>query len=103
MRTRFRQTTVRGIDRDGNSVELTAEGMLARCFQHETDHLDGILFIDRLDGEERRKALRSLRSGAYTAAEKQTQDRRASTVASSFGRAPGAGAAQGRGSFGQAL
>ncbi|MDP5225895.1 MULTISPECIES: peptide deformylase [Arthrobacter] len=100
---RFRQTTVRGVDRDGNAVEFTAEGMLARCFQHETDHLDGILFIDRLEGEERRRALRSLRTGAYTAAEKQTQERRASTVASSFGRAPGLDAGQARGSFGQAL
>ena len=99
---RFRQTTVRGIDRDGNPVELTAEGMLARCFQHETDHLDGILFIDRLSGEERRRALKALRSGEYSAAERATVDQRAGSVASAFSKAPSS-SANGRGSFGQAL
>ncbi|MFJ3956560.1 peptide deformylase [Arthrobacter sp. NPDC090010] len=102
---RFRRTTVRGIDRDGRPVELDAEGMLARCFQHETDHLDGILFIDRLSGDERRKALRALRSGEYDAAERQTRERRAGTVASAFGKAPGSDDQREtpRGAFGQAL
>lgn len=40
--------TVRALDRNGNARELHAEGLLARVIQHEVDHLDGILFIDRL-------------------------------------------------------
>jgi peptide deformylase len=37
---------VRGQDRNGNPIELEAEGLLARCAQHEIDHLNGVLFID---------------------------------------------------------
>ncbi|MBV8170745.1 MAG: peptide deformylase [Candidatus Eremiobacteraeota bacterium] len=39
--------TVTGLDRDGKKFKLRAEGMLARCFQHEVDHLDGILILDK--------------------------------------------------------
>jgi peptide deformylase len=39
---------VRAQDADGRPVEFTAEGYLARAIQHEVDHLDGVLFIDRL-------------------------------------------------------
>jgi hypothetical protein len=42
---------VTGSDADGNAVEVAASGDLARCFQHETDHLDGRLYLDRLTGE----------------------------------------------------
>ncbi|MBA2353489.1 MAG: peptide deformylase [Acidobacteria bacterium] len=40
--------SVRALDRDGSSREVHAEGLLARAIQHELDHLDGILFLDRL-------------------------------------------------------
>lgn len=40
---------IEGLDEEGNPVKLTGEGLLARVFQHETDHLDGKLFIDRAD------------------------------------------------------
>lgn len=43
------------LDLDGNAVEFEAEGLLARALQHEADHLDGILFIDRLGPEDRRR------------------------------------------------
>jgi peptide deformylase len=46
---RAAKVTVRGLDPDGQIVEVEAEGMLARCLQHEIDHLDGILFVDRAD------------------------------------------------------
>ena len=46
---------------DGRPVEREAEGFLARIFQHEIDHLDGVLFVDRLDPERRREALRTIR------------------------------------------
>jgi peptide deformylase len=49
----------RGID--GGPLEIAAEGLLARIFQHETDHLDGALFIDRLDEEGRKAVLAELR------------------------------------------
>jgi peptide deformylase len=44
---RYQWVTVRGLDRRGNPFKLKARGWLARIFQHEIDHLDGILFIDR--------------------------------------------------------
>ena len=40
--------TLRGTDLDGNPIEEEAEGLRAVCFQHEVDHLDGVLFIDRI-------------------------------------------------------
>lgn len=46
---RPRRVRVRALDREGRSVELTWEGLRAAVVQHETDHLDGILFIDRAD------------------------------------------------------
>jgi peptide deformylase len=46
---------------DGTTLEREAEGFLARIFQHEIDHLDGILFVDRLEAEHRREAMRAIR------------------------------------------
>ena len=40
---------IKGLDRDGNPVEYEAEGLLARAFCHEYDHLDGILYADKAD------------------------------------------------------
>lgn len=45
---RFREVTLRAQNIDGEWVEVKATGLLARIFQHETDHLDGMLFIERL-------------------------------------------------------
>ncbi len=45
---RAEKVLVRGLDREGKPVEIEAEGLLSRAFQHEIDHLDGVLFIDRL-------------------------------------------------------
>ena len=50
-----------GRDRDGAPVRITGAGFLARVLQHETDHLDGRLYLDRLTGDVRRQALRELR------------------------------------------
>jgi peptide deformylase len=49
--------TLRGLDRLGRPVTVKARGMLARCFQHEFDHLNGTLYVDRLAKEQRRKIL----------------------------------------------
>jgi peptide deformylase len=51
----------RGQDVRGDPLELPGEGLLARIFQHETDHLEGTLFIDRLDEEGRKAVLAELR------------------------------------------
>jgi peptide deformylase len=49
---RARQVIVKGLNRKGKEVKLTGEDLLARAFQHEIDHLDGILFTDRLEKPE---------------------------------------------------
>ena len=51
----------RGHDLQGDPLEMTGEGLLARIFQHEMDHLEGTLFIDRLDEEGRKAVLAELR------------------------------------------
>jgi peptide deformylase len=52
---------VRGVDLEGNEVELSGTGLMAQALQHETDHLDGILYLDRLEKEERRAAMKEVR------------------------------------------
>ena len=46
---RYEAVTVKGLDRDGKPLRIKAKGWLARIFQHEIDHLDGVLYIDRAD------------------------------------------------------
>jgi peptide deformylase len=53
--------TLRGIGVDGNDVVIEADEILARLFQHEIDHLDGVLLLDRLEPDERKRALRAIR------------------------------------------
>ena len=48
--------TVTGFDLDGNAITVHGTGTLARCFQHETDHLDGVIYLDRLTGEPAQEA-----------------------------------------------
>lgn len=59
--TRSLHVRLRGQDIDGSPLDIVAEGLLARIFQHETDHLDGLLYIDRLDAAGRRDVMRQLR------------------------------------------
>jgi peptide deformylase len=53
---RAAHVVVEGLDRDGNPLRVEGGGLLARCLQHEIDHLDGVLFIDRV-GPLKRKML----------------------------------------------
>ena len=53
--------TMKGLDLDGNEVVLEGDELLGRVFQHELDHLDGVLLLDRLARAERKQALRELR------------------------------------------
>ncbi|MDO4918399.1 peptide deformylase [Kocuria sp.] len=62
---RMRHAVLTGVDLHGRPVHREAEGLLARCFQHETDHLSGTLYVDRLVGDERRDAMRQLRSASF--------------------------------------
>jgi peptide deformylase len=58
---RAERVRVDGLDLEGKPITILAEGLLARIFQHETDHLNGMLFVDRLSEEDRRKAMSMLR------------------------------------------
>ena len=49
---------VRGLDAAGQPIEIRAEGLLSRCIQHEADHLDGVLFFDRVSPLKRKMLLR---------------------------------------------
>lgn len=64
--TRAQHVRVRGLDENGDPVEFEAEDFDARVIQHESDHLDGILYIDRIDREFRREALRIVRERALS-------------------------------------
>src|SRR4051812_46150148 len=58
---RAMSVTAHGVDQHGEPVVINGTGLLARALQHETDHLDGRLYIDTLTGDTRRQALRELR------------------------------------------
>jgi len=58
---RAQYAKVSGVDRVGQPVVIESEGLLARCIQHEVDHLNGRLFVDRLSGTVRKHAMRDLR------------------------------------------
>lgn len=82
---RAREVELRGFDVTGAPRVIRAEGMLARCFQHETDHLDGRLYIERLQGEDRRRAMRAIRDSRYNEVTSDTLSKRSATVGSVFG------------------
>jgi peptide deformylase len=67
-RRRSMNATVRGFDERGEPVTVVGTGFLARALQHETDHLDGELYIDGLTGDTRRQALRAVRSARWAGA-----------------------------------
>ncbi len=62
---RYPHAKVVGTDLDGNEVVLEGDGVLAQALQHETDHLDGKLYLDRLTPEERRTAMREIRESDW--------------------------------------
>ena len=59
--TRPKRIHMVGIDLDGNDVSLEVDELEARLFQHELDHLDGILLVDHLDDDQQRAARKTLR------------------------------------------
>jgi peptide deformylase len=62
---RYPFARARGIDLDGNDVEVSGTGVLAQALQHETDHLDGLLYLDRLEKPDRREAMRQVRESNW--------------------------------------
>lgn len=62
---RYPYAKVRGIDLDGNEITIEGEGLKAQALQHECDHLDGKLYISRLDREARGEAMRQIRTSAW--------------------------------------
>jgi len=67
---------VGGLDVEGEPVTVEASGLEARVLQHEIDHLDGVLILDRAPREQRKAALRALREGgSYTPAVEGDEDR----------------------------
>jgi peptide deformylase len=61
---RPKEIHVKGWDLEGNEVSIEADEIEARCLQHELDHLDGILLLERLDADQRKYAFRELRRQA---------------------------------------
>jgi peptide deformylase len=57
----------RGFTDRGDPVQVVGTQVLARCLQHETDHLDGVLFIDRMDTATRKLAMREIRESNWDA------------------------------------
>jgi peptide deformylase len=59
---RYDYAKATGIDLDGEPIELHGSGLMAQMLQHECDHLDGLVYLDRLEGEERKIAMKNLRA-----------------------------------------
>ncbi len=62
---RYPKAKVRGIDLGGDEIIIEGEGLLAQALQHECDHLDGKLYLSRLDRESRGEAMRQIRASSW--------------------------------------
>ncbi|WP_299574599.1 peptide deformylase [uncultured Williamsia sp.] len=72
--TRAARVRVHGVDRDGAPLSMEVDGILARAVQHETDHLDGVLFPQRLSPQARRAAMRVVRESDWFVAGETVTD-----------------------------
>ena len=63
--SRHQVVTISGQQLDGSTVEIEAEGLLAQVFQHECDHLQGKLYIDRLTPEEKKRSMSEIRQAEW--------------------------------------
>jgi peptide deformylase len=63
--TRAWGVVAKGFNMYGDPVTIEGTELLARCIQHETDHLDGILFIDRMDREQRKAVMKAIRESEW--------------------------------------
>ena len=62
---RYPHAKVRGTDLDGNEIVLEGDGLMAQALQHECDHLDGRLYLDRLSQDDRRAAMKAVRESDW--------------------------------------
>ncbi len=62
---RAMRAVAKGFNMHGEPITLEGTDLLARCVQHETDHLDGILFVDRMDPEQRKAAMKAIREAEW--------------------------------------
>lgn len=62
---RFSTVRLRGYDPQGRPVSMLASGLMARCIQHETDHLDGVLFLQHLSDELRKESMKTIRQAEW--------------------------------------
>jgi peptide deformylase len=60
------RVVAQGFNMHGDPVTIEGSELLARCVQHETDHLDGVLFIDRLDKKRRKEAMKAIREAEWS-------------------------------------
>ncbi|MBM7050681.1 peptide deformylase [Rothia sp. ZJ1223] len=74
-----------GVDMYNQPVEIEGEGLFARMLQHETDHLYGKMFIDRVVGEDKKRIMRAIRAAQYNDVSAAVIGERAPQVSSSFG------------------
>jgi peptide deformylase len=74
---RPKQVLVRGIDLDGHIIEIEADELEARMFQHEIDHLNGVLMFDRMTTDQRKDALTEYRRIEADTARQEAIDSRA--------------------------
>jgi peptide deformylase len=63
---RRKNTVARGFTDRGDPVQIVGTATLARCLQHEHDHLDGVLFIDRMDPATRKEAMKAIRAAEWS-------------------------------------
>jgi len=59
------RVVAKGFDMHGEPITIEGTELLARCVQHETDHLDGVLFIDRMDAKQRKLAMKAIREAEW--------------------------------------
>jgi peptide deformylase len=60
------RAVAKGFDMYGEPITLEGTDLMARCFQHESDHLDGVLFIDRMDAKQRKLAMKAVREAEWS-------------------------------------
>ena len=64
-RLRYPWARVTGVDLDGNAVDLSGDGLMGQALQHETDHLDGRVYVEGLEPEIKRQAMRDIRDSPW--------------------------------------
>lgn len=82
---RAQRAVVKGVDVRNEPVTVEGTGLMAQCLQHETDHLDGMLYIDRLGPEDRKRALRDIRRSDWFLPAERTAPTTSVRLPSAFG------------------